>query len=95
MDLRDKVVSRPSSRRDAAGFNRYVAQLDEMMTRDVRDYITALRSDNVKESLSVMQEQELKPFVLSKQKLERVKVAGMKKEADALKKARVMKKMAK
>ena len=95
VDLRDKVVSRPSSRRDAAGFNRYVAQLDEMMTRDVRDYITALRSDNVKESLSVMQEQELNPFVLSKQKLERVKVAGMKKEADALKKARVMKKMAK
>ena len=85
VDESDTVVMRPSSRRDAAGFNRYVAQLDEMMNRDVRDYITALDSGNVKESLSVMQEQDLKTFRLKKEKLQRKKSAELKKQMLAVK----------
>ena len=80
IDARDTVVSRPSSRRDADGFNRYVASLDEMMTRDVRGYITALKSGDVKGSLDVMQKQDLKTFVLKRQKLERAKAAELKKK---------------
>ncbi len=92
----DNVVSRPSSRRDAAGFSRYVAQLDEMMNRDVRGYITALRSDDVKESLAVMQKEDLKAFVLKKQRLERSKMTVRKREEAALKKeALAMKKLVK
>lgn len=84
VDERDTVVMRPSSRRDAAGFERYVAQLDDMMNRDVRDYITALDSGNVKESLAVMKEQDLKTFVVKKQKIQRKQAADLKKEALAL-----------
>ncbi len=47
--LKKDVVSRPWTRRDSAGFERYVAGLDRMMSGNVRSFIDNKRKENESE----------------------------------------------